>query len=147
MPQFHCTTPVQLRFSDFDSLGHLNNSVYFQLFDLGKSDYFNHVRGENIDWHHVPVMIVNVNCNFQSQTYFNETIAINTRTCRIGNKSFTLTQQLVNTATGEVKCSCDTVMVYIDLECGQPAPIPADWRHDLAAFEHLQDAPQSSCGQ
>ena len=24
MTQFHCTTPVQLRFSDFDSLGHLD---------------------------------------------------------------------------------------------------------------------------
>lgn len=30
---------VQLRFNDIDILGHLNNTVYFSLYDLGKARY------------------------------------------------------------------------------------------------------------
>ena len=32
--QFKHTLPVQLRFSDVDQFGHVNNSVYFSLYDL-----------------------------------------------------------------------------------------------------------------
>ena len=34
--------PVQLRFNDADALGHINNSVYFSFYDLGKTEYFKH---------------------------------------------------------------------------------------------------------
>ena len=42
---FRHSIPVQLRFNDIDILGHLNNSVYFTLFDLGKTRYFEAVHG------------------------------------------------------------------------------------------------------
>ena len=37
---FKRKTQVQLRFNDIDALGHVNNSVYFQFFDLAKTEYF-----------------------------------------------------------------------------------------------------------
>ena len=33
---FRHSITVQLRFNDFDMLGHLNNSMYFSYFDIGK---------------------------------------------------------------------------------------------------------------
>ena len=33
---FKHTLPVQLRFNDIDALGHVNNSIYFTFYDLGK---------------------------------------------------------------------------------------------------------------
>ena len=135
METFNCITPVQLRFNDFDTLGHLNNSVYFQLFDLAKSDYFDRVRGEHMPWEHVPGIIANVNCDFLEPTLAGEPVAVRTRLARMGNKSFTLVQQLVDTATGRVKCSCQVVMVYIDLAAGKPAPVPTDWRQAMEAYD------------
>ena len=35
-PAFRHTLPLQLRFNDIDLLGHVNNSVYFSFYDLGK---------------------------------------------------------------------------------------------------------------
>ena len=32
--------PAQLRFSDVDRFGHVNNAVYFSLFDMCKTNYF-----------------------------------------------------------------------------------------------------------
>ena len=39
-PAFRHTLPLQLRFNDIDLLGHVNNSVYFSFYDLGKARYF-----------------------------------------------------------------------------------------------------------
>ena len=44
--QFKHVTPVQIRFSDVDQYGHMNNSVYFSLYDLAKTSYFQDVFGE-----------------------------------------------------------------------------------------------------
>ena len=37
--------PVQIRFSDVDQFGHMNNSVYFSLYDLAKTTYIKDVLG------------------------------------------------------------------------------------------------------
>lgn len=132
---FHCTTPMQLRFSDLDTLGHVNNAVYFNLFDLAKSDYFNKVKGATQDWRHVNIMMANINCDFMAQVFYDEPIVVKTQTLSIGDKSFKMLLQLENEATGEVKCVCTQVMVYIDLEAKRPARLPDEWRRDLSRFE------------
>ena len=41
---FKHTVPLQLRFNDIDALGHVNNSVYFTFYDLGKARYFEEIK-------------------------------------------------------------------------------------------------------
>ena len=41
--KFRHTMPVQIRFSDVDQFGHMNNSVYFSLYDLAKTTYIKDV--------------------------------------------------------------------------------------------------------
>lgn len=132
---FYCITPVQLRFSDIDMLGHVNNSRYFELFDLAKNDYFTRVAGGNLNWQRPPVMIANINCDFLSQTTFHEPVEVHTQVDRIGDKSFVLIQQLVNSDTQEVKCCCAATMVYFDIEAMVPTSVSAEWRASIAAFE------------
>ena len=133
---FHCSTPIQLRFIDIDMLGHLNNNSYFQIYDLGRYDYLVKLRGGGEKEVPQPqAMIVNLNCSFIAQTRFNERIEVFTQIERLGNKSFTMVQQVVNVVTGEVKSECESVLVYFDWETGKPARIPDSWRADVAAFE------------
>ena len=47
--KFRHTMPVQIRFSDVDQFGHMNNSVYFSLYDLAKTTYIKDVFG-SADW-------------------------------------------------------------------------------------------------
>ncbi|MDE5749182.1 MAG: hypothetical protein K2H87_00260 [Duncaniella sp.] len=53
-------TPVQLRFSDLDPLGHVNNTVYFSLMDLAKARYFFDAIGHEIDLAKAGVVVVTV---------------------------------------------------------------------------------------
>lgn len=46
---FHHTLPIQLRFNDVDKFGHVNNTVYFSFYDLGKTEYFGSVC-PGVDW-------------------------------------------------------------------------------------------------
>lgn len=135
---FRHSVPVQIRFNDIDTLGHVNNSVYFQFFDLGKAQYFTAVKGNNMDWSKVDIVVANVNCNFISPIYFSEDIAVRTQVSEIRNSSFTIIQQLINVNTGEVKCQCTTIMVGYDVAKRMSKPISQDWIDGLTEFEQRQ---------
>ncbi|MDE5551860.1 MAG: acyl-CoA thioesterase [Muribaculaceae bacterium] len=128
--------PVQLRFNDIDILGHLNNTVYFSLFDLAKARYFAATRRGNMDWQKVECVIANVNCAYINQVRFGENIEIYTRCKHVGDKSFILDQLMVNVDTDEVKARCETVMVCIDPAKGVSVPVSDYWRQCFADYEN-----------
>lgn len=132
---FRHSIPVQIRFNDIDLLGHVNNSVYFPFFDLGKARYFSTVKEETIDWRKTDIVVANINCDFCAPVYFNENINVLTQVVKIYDKSFKMLQYLVNTDTQEVKCICTTIMVGFDVEKGIAAPLSDDWKKSLSKFE------------
>jgi len=132
---FYHSIPAQLRFNDIDVVGHLNNSVYFSLLDLGKMQYFNAVMGGNVTWRQVPVVIVNINANFYSPTYMDEEIEIKTQALRMSERSLALEQRVTNPRTGDVKCVAVTVMAGFDAATASGAPIPSDWAEAICRFE------------
>lgn len=132
---FRHSLPLQIRFNDIDTLGHVNNSVYFPFFDLGKAMYFNAVRGENVDWKKADIVVANINCDFIAPIYFNEKIEVRTQVDKMGGKSFRMIQAIVNSETGDVKCLCATIMVGFDVKKGCAAPIADEWRTALSQYE------------
>ena len=134
---FRCHTAIQMRFNDIDMLGHLNNTSYFEMFDLGKNDYFVKVKHGYIEWTKPSLMIVHMGIDFMAQTRFYEHVEVLTQCTRLGDKSVHMLQQLVNTETGEVKCQCQSVLCYFEVETG-PATISDEWRQDIAAYEGWQ---------
>ncbi|MDE7442907.1 MAG: acyl-CoA thioesterase [Muribaculaceae bacterium] len=129
------STPIQIRFNDLDIIGHVNNNVYLQYMDLGKMAYFEATNPETVDWRHVNVAVVNINCDFKAQTRITEPIEVRTRTLSIGESSLTLEQQVVNSKTGEVKCEARTVMVSFDPKAGVSTPIDPKWIAALNEYE------------
>jgi len=133
--KFNHTTPIQLRFNDFDALGHVNNSVYFSFYDLGKTSYFNVVLPEVIVSREIGMVIANIQVSFLLPVYPGENVAVETAVVEIGNKSFKLFQQLIDVDTNEVKCICHTVMVCFDANTKTTRPISDNWRKAMADFE------------
>ncbi len=134
-PIFKHTLPLQLRFNDIDLLGHLNNSVYFSFYDLGKSRYFDTVKSHHIDWRKADVVVANVNADFLAPVYATEPIAVQTCTTEIGNRSFKLLQQIINIETGQVKGVCRSVMVGFNVETGKVDIVTDEWKDGLCRFE------------
>lgn len=128
--------PLQMRFTDIDVFGHVNNNVYLQYFDLGKLEYINASLGSLFDPREKALVIANMNCDFYHPTVYGEEIEVATRVDSIGCHSLTLEQRIVAKATGQVKCTCRTVMVGYDVRHADSMEIPADWHTRISDFEH-----------
>ncbi len=132
---FKHITPIQLRFNDFDALGHVNNSVYLSFFDLGKTSYFMQVLPDVQLNREVGIVIADIHVSFLLPVYPGENVAVETAVVEVGNKSFKLYQQLIDLDTNEVKCICKTVMVCFDAKTKSTRQISPEWRKAIADFE------------
>ena len=133
--KFKHITPIQLRFNDFDALGHVKNSVYFSFYDLGKTSYFADVLSKLEVAKEVGVVIGHIEVSFLLPVYPGENVAVQTAVVEIGNKSFKLLQHLVDLDTNEIKCICNTVMVCFDAKTKTTRQISDEWRKAMADFE------------
>ncbi|MDH8701626.1 acyl-CoA thioester hydrolase [Dysgonomonadaceae bacterium PH5-43] len=132
--KFRHTLPIQLRFTDIDKFGHVNNTVYFTYYDLGKAEYFASVF-PNLDFEKEGVVVVNIEANFLSQIFADDQVAVQTAVTKIGTKSLTLVQQVIDTTTKEVKCVCKSVLVAFDIKKGDSKEIPQEWKEAISNYE------------
>ena len=135
---FKHSAQIQIRFNDIDMLGHLNNSIYFSYFDIGKAEYFNTIRKTKNHWDKLDIVIANVDCDFLAPTYYTEAITVKTQITQVREKSFHVLQAMVNEATGEVKAVCRTVMVGFDPSTGTSMPLSKEWKDAITEYEGLQ---------
>lgn len=131
---FHHTLPIQLRFNDVDKFGHVNNTVYFSFYDLGKTEYFASVC-PGVDWEKDGIVAVHIDADFLSQIFSTDRIAVQTAVTEIGTKSFRLMQRVIDLNTQEVKCIGTSVMVAFDLEKHCSKPLTEDWIEAICKFE------------
>lgn len=127
--------PLQIRFTDIDMLGHLNNSIFVNFFDLGKTAYFSTVLGGPLDWDTISLVIVNINCSFFSPVHFTDRIEVFTKTLEIGERSVTMDQRIVNTDTGATHACCRTVLAGFDIKNRCGIPVTDQWRRLITDFE------------
>ena len=132
--QFNHTLPIQLRFNDVDKFGHVNNTVYFSFYDLGKTEYFASVCPD-VNWEKDGIVVVHIEANFLAQIYGSDHIAVQTVVTEIGTKSFHLAQQVIDTETQEIKCICTSVMVTFDLEKHESKPLEEEWIQAICKYE------------
>ena len=73
--EFHHSLPIQLRFNDVDKFGHVNNTVYFSFYDLGKTEYFASVC-PGVDWEKDGIVVVHIEADFLAQIFSSDHIAV-----------------------------------------------------------------------
>ena len=114
--------PVQIRFSDVDQYGHMNNSSYFSIYDLAKTS-------------DLGIVVANINADFLAPVFFSDDLYIETTVIHLGHKSFTLLQRAINKASGVLKCQCRTVMVGYDMATKEPVELPDSFKKTICEYE------------
>jgi acyl-CoA thioester hydrolase len=133
--KFKQRLPIQIRFNDIDGLKHVNNSVYFNYFDLGRVAYFKDIFRGTVDYFENGLIIASTKTDFFKQVSLEDSIEVVTKVVRIGNKSFDLLQQVRDAENQEIICESTTVMVCFNFKENQSMPIPEEWRQLIDAFE------------
>lgn len=129
---FRHLEPVGTRWADNDMYGHLNNAVYYQLFDTAINAYV--VRRTGVlppDCAYLAVTAQN-GCRFHRELRFPQRLEVGLRVARLGRSSVTYDLGLFEEGREESSATGSWVHVYVDRERQVPTPIPEDVRAVLA---------------
>lgn len=122
------TTKIQQRFADSDTLGHINNIHLQEYFDLGKMELYATLLGDRIDWRGVNLVLVSIKTDMMRQTRLGDDVVVESWVEKIGTKSMTVRQRLINKADGVANAECSTVVVCFDFASQRAIPFPDEWR-------------------
>lgn len=130
-------TKIELRFNDFDMLGHLNNTVFFEIADLAKARFMEWLL-KKVDWRHYDLVIVNINCNFYAQIFPDSKVGVFTGVKSIGHSSFILEQRVVDWGKTTVFAVVTSVFSAYDRATLKSKPLPDMLRSHLEKSQFIQ---------
>jgi len=128
--------PVGTRWADNDMFGHLNNAVYYQLFDTAINAWINTTTG--LDPITMPSLgiVAESGCRYFSELGFPESLVVGLAVTRLGNSSVTYRLGVFKAGPeGEaqpITALGHWVHVYVDRTSRKPVPIPDAIRSLLA---------------
>jgi acyl-CoA thioester hydrolase len=126
------TTSVSPRFGDIDGLGHVNNIVLANWFELARNPIFRIFSPDlNLSHESWRLIMARTEYDFTDQIFFQYDVEIRTFIERVGVKSFTIYHE----ARQEDRLCTrgKAVLVYFDFVKNQSVPIPEDKKRLLAA--------------
>jgi acyl-CoA thioester hydrolase len=125
---------VQVRWSDMDVMGHVNNAVYFTYLEVARIDF---LRGRSLKsgmkQDGKGFGLVSIGCDFRKQIHYPADLEIGTRITKIGNRSFHIDQGVFLKDEPQLMAHGRSVMCWVDYEAGRAIPLPQDLRHALEA--------------
>lgn len=125
-------TQLQVRFSDTDMLGHINNLSYAAYAEIGRAHFFTSL-GENAPW----FLMAKMELEFQKEGYMHDDLYVVTSVEKLGKTSMTLRQDIVRN-DNETIVSTRAVLVCIDRASRSKMTIPEHWRiPETHAHAHL----------
>jgi acyl-CoA thioester hydrolase len=132
--------PVGTRWADNDMFGHLNNAVYYQLFDTAINAWINTSTG--VDPLSMPSLgiVAESGCRYFSELHFPESLVVGLAVTRLGRSSVTYRLGVFRAdgAGGPPACGGPItalghwVHVYVDRTSRKPVPIPDEIRSLLS---------------
>jgi acyl-CoA thioester hydrolase len=120
--------PVGTRWADNDMFGHLNNAVYYQLFDTAINAWINTTTG--LDPLSTPALgiVAESGCRYFSELHFPESLLVGLAVTRLGRSSVTYRLGVFRDSAAEdaqpITALGHWVHVYVDRTSRKSVPIP-----------------------
>ena len=124
--------PVLTRWTDNDMFGHLNNAVYYALFDTAINAWVNTTTGTDPLAAAWLAVVAESGCRYFSELTFPDPLTVGLAVERLGRTSVTYRLAVFRTAPDggdqPVAAVGHWVHVYVDREQRRPVPIPEQIR-------------------
>ena len=140
MSDFRFYHPVEVRYGDLDPLGHVNNAKHLTYFEQARIAYLIALGlfTKDQSFMEIGVIIADVHVTYLEPVYFGQRIQVGVRTAKLGNKSMTWEQNIVDADTGRALAKGELVIVTYDYQTEKTTPIPQEWREKIEQFEGLK---------
>lgn len=120
---------IQVRFSDLDVMGHVNNSVYLSYFEMARVALFSPLMGEKWDWKKNGVLLRKNEVEYILPVLLHQVPEIMIYTKSIGTKSFTLEYEL---KVNGILCTIgSSILVCYDSDTNKTIEVPQEMRKVL----------------
>ena len=139
MSDYRFYHPIEVRYGDLDPQGHVNNAKHLTYFEQARIAYLMELGlfTKDQSFMEIGVIVADIHITYHSTTHYGDPIKVGAKVTKIGNKSMTVEQCIMNADTGKVMASGEVVLVTFDYEGLKTIPVPDDWKKKLSEFEGL----------
>jgi len=128
---FAHSVDIQIRFTDLDNNGHINNGIYHSYYDLGRLHFFKEVLQEKTS----SSIIAQVNTTYVVPLYLTDTICVKNKVIRWGNSSFDMLQAVFKKEGDSLVLANFNVTTFVHLDNEKPSPVPEKWKNAVMNFQ------------
>ena len=119
--------PLELRYADFDTKGHVNNAVYLTYFEIARSKAWQAMGGD-ADF---PFVVAEARVRYKAQARIGDALEIAIWTSEIRTKAWVWSYRITNPVGDVLVAEGETVQVAFDYERRETMAIPPSLRADL----------------
>ena len=114
---------IPTRWNDNDQFGHLNNVIYYRLYEALIVQYLTEA---GLDWMKDPVIPYAAEslCRFRRAVSFPDVLDLGLRVMKVGRTSVVYAVAMFRKGEQEAAATGHWVHVYVDRESQQPMPVP-----------------------
>ncbi len=139
MAKYQFSHPIEIRYSDLDPQGHVNNAQFLSYFEQARINYLIHLGlydpGES--FLKVGIIIAEARITYLKPILFGMKVMVDTAIHKMGNKSMTMDYRLAGMDDEAELATGSTILVAYDYYSLSTIPIPENWRSIISKFEHL----------
>ncbi|MCF8104739.1 MAG: acyl-CoA thioesterase [Desulfohalobiaceae bacterium] len=128
------TLNISVRFRDIDSMGHVNNAVFFTYFEEGRKAFIHELFGleRPSDFQFI---LAHVSCDYLRPVKLNDKPTLQTWISSIGTKRFDMQYELLDSNDETVVYARgQSIQVFYDYQANQSKPIPDDIRKRFSLY-------------
>jgi acyl-CoA thioester hydrolase len=139
MSEFHFYHPIELRYGDLDPQGHVNNAKHLTYFEQARVAYMIELGlfTKDQSFMEIGVILADVHITYHAPIYFGQNIKVGVHAAKLGNKSMTWEQNIIDSDTSRELAKGEVVVVTYDYRSGKTIPIPQEWREKISEYEGL----------
>lgn len=124
------STKIRIRFGDTDMFGHVNNAKYFTYMEEARTEFLREILFAD----RFPLILASAKVDFLAQTFFGQTLEVESFISRIGNSSFDVMNVMKVVGMEQPVFRGAAVLVYFNYDAQRPEPIPDEFRDKLVQY-------------
>jgi len=133
------TSHQTIRWGDMDSMGHVNNTVYFRYLEQARIEWVYGLHPEGDAYAQTGPVIINASCTFLEPLVYPGDIEVRMYLGNPGRTSIGSFYEI--SMNGKVHAEGAAKMVWIDIASGRSIPVPEGVAGSLRALEAGDPAP------
>lgn len=131
---FRLSVPIDIRFSDTDAMGHVNNAAYLSYLEFARMKYWQKLTGEK-NFRKTNFILAHVSIDYLSPSYVGESLLVFIRIREISRASFRFEYEIQEAQTRRPVAKAETVQVMYDYAAGKVVRMEEAFRKRIQEFE------------